>query len=95
LITFKGTTHPKSWLAIAASSQWHQRLEWATWFNVILGVARGLKFLHDKGIIHRDLKPHNVLLDHNFNPKIADFDLLRMYDQQKTHESTEKAAGTL
>ncbi|PWZ44836.1 Cysteine-rich receptor-like protein kinase 25 [Zea mays] len=64
-----------------ASSQWHQRLEWATWFNVILGVARGLKFLHDKGIIHRDLKPHNVLLDHNFNPKIADFDLLRMYDQ--------------
>ncbi|AQK43317.1 hypothetical protein ZEAMMB73_Zm00001d025253 [Zea mays] len=77
-----------------ASSQWHQRLEWATWFNVILGVARGLKFLHDKGIIHRDLKPHNVLLDHNFNPKIADFDLLRMYDQQKTHESTEKAAGT-
>lgn len=76
-----------------ASSQC-QKLEWATWFNIILGVARGLLFLHDKGIIHRDLKPHNILLDRNFNPKIADFDLMRMYDQQKTHESTEKVAGT-
>uniref|UniRef100_A0A804REK3 non-specific serine/threonine protein kinase n=2 Tax=Zea mays TaxID=4577 RepID=A0A804REK3_MAIZE len=76
-----------------ASSQC-QKLEWATWFNIILGVARGLLFLHDMGIIHRDLKPHNILLDRNFNPKIADFDLMRMYDQQKTHESTEKVAGT-
>ncbi|XP_066347089.1 cysteine-rich receptor-like protein kinase 25 [Miscanthus floridulus] len=71
-----------------------EKLEWATWFNIILGVARGLRFLHDKGIIHRDLKPHNILLDDNFNPKIADFDLMRMYDKEKTHESTEKVAGT-
>ena len=86
---------PKSWIfAIAASFQC-EKLEWVTWFNIILGVARGLWFLHDKGIIHRDLKPHNVLLDDNFNPKIADFDLMRMYDKQKTHESTEKVAGTL
>jgi len=84
----------KIWLAIAASFQ-GEKLEWATWFNIILGVARGLRFLHDKGIIHRDLKPHNVLLDDNFNPKIADFDLMRMYDKQRTHESTEKVAGTL
>ncbi|KAF8715399.1 hypothetical protein HU200_027042 [Digitaria exilis] len=72
-----------------------QKLEWAAWFNIIKGIARGLRFLHNKGIIHRDLKPHNVLLDENFNPKIADFDLMRMCNKEKTHESTEKIAGTL
>nr|CAB3486882.1 unnamed protein product [Digitaria exilis] len=71
-----------------------QKLEWAAWFNIIKGIARGLRFLHNKGIIHRDLKPHNVLLDENFNPKIADFDLMRMCNKEKTHESTEKIAGT-
>ncbi|TVU15720.1 hypothetical protein EJB05_39258, partial [Eragrostis curvula] len=71
-----------------------QKLQWATWLNIIMGVARGLRYLHNQGIIHRDLKPHNVLVDENFNPKIADFDLMRVYDKEKTHESTEKVAGT-
>jgi serine/threonine protein kinase len=36
-------------------------------------IAEGLSFAHGKGIIHCDLKPANVLLDHSFHPRLADF----------------------
>jgi serine/threonine protein kinase len=34
---------------------------------------QALKFMHDNGICHRDIKPENLLLDAEFNIKIADF----------------------
>ncbi|XAR59385.1 Non-specific serine/threonine protein kinase [Bertholletia excelsa] len=72
-------------------------LDWPTRLKICIGVARGLAFLHEESslrIVHRDIKPNNVLLDRDFNPKISDFGLAKLYEDDKTHIST-RIAGTL
>ncbi|XP_065861531.1 cold-responsive protein kinase 1-like, partial [Euphorbia lathyris] len=74
-----------------SSLTWKQRLD------VIIGTAQGLAYLHEQYhvcIIHRDIKPNNILLDDDFQPKIADFGLARLLPDNQTHLST-KFAGTL
>ncbi|XP_059633698.1 cysteine-rich receptor-like protein kinase 3 [Cornus florida] len=74
-----------------------QPLGWEVRFNIILGTAEGLAYLHEESelrIIHRDIKLSNVLLDENLMPKIADFGLARLFPEDKTHIST-AIAGTL
>ncbi|CAI7912391.1 unnamed protein product [Closterium sp. NIES-53] len=64
---------------------------WEVRRNILAGTARGMKYLHHNcipGIIHRDMKPANVLLDDNFEPKVADFGLAREMDATKSHMST-------
>jgi serine/threonine protein kinase len=39
----------------------------------IVGIGRGLQYLHQKNIVHRDIKPENILLDLNDNVKLTDF----------------------
>ncbi|EEC68135.1 hypothetical protein OsI_36052 [Oryza sativa Indica Group] len=60
-------------------------------------MARGLAYLHEEfhvRIIHRDIKSSNVLLDDEFQPKIADFGLARLIPDDHSHLST-NFAGTL
>jgi hypothetical protein len=56
-------------------------LNWAVRYQIALGVARGLSYLHDSCrdcIIHCDIKPENILLDASFLPKIADFGMAKL-----------------
>ncbi|KAF5798401.1 putative protein kinase RLK-Pelle-DLSV family [Helianthus annuus] len=72
-------------------------LNWKQRFDIIFGTARGLAYLHEQyhvTIIHRDIKPSNILLDNEFQPKIADFGLARLLPEDQTHIST-RFAGTL
>jgi serine/threonine-protein kinase len=42
-------------------------------YQIILGVASGLAYVHKQNILHRDIKPANVYLDGEGVPKLADF----------------------
>ncbi|KAL8133859.1 hypothetical protein AgCh_009066 [Apium graveolens] len=72
-------------------------LRWKQRFDIIFGTARGLAYLHEQfhvRIIHRDIKSSNILLDDDFQPKIADFGLARLLPENQSHVST-KFVGTL
>ncbi|KAM3323091.1 leucine-rich repeat receptor-like protein kinase PXL1 [Capsicum chacoense] len=56
-------------------------VDWLSRYNVALGVAHGLAYLHHDchpPVIHRDVKSSNILLDSDFEARIADFGLARM-----------------
>ncbi|RXI08433.1 hypothetical protein DVH24_022577 [Malus domestica] len=73
-------------------------LDWDRRFKIAMGAARGLAFLHhgfSPHIIHRDIKASNILLNEDFEPKVADFGLARLISACETHISTDIAGHLL
>ncbi|KAL1537671.1 putative leucine-rich repeat receptor-like serine/threonine-protein kinase isoform X1 [Salvia divinorum] len=75
----------------------HQlHLDWPMRQKICVGIARGLAYLHEESrlkIVHRDIKATNVLLDKNLVPKISDFGIAKLDEEDNTHIST-RIAGT-
>ncbi|KAM7459648.1 hypothetical protein LguiA_036642 [Lonicera macranthoides] len=72
-------------------------IEWEKLYEVAIGTAKGIAYLHEEctqRIIHYDIKPGNVLLDHCFSPKVADFGLAKLCNHDSTHVSVTGYRGT-
>ncbi|KAK1358409.1 Receptor-like serine/threonine-protein kinase ALE2 [Heracleum sosnowskyi] len=67
-------------------------LDWCARIKIALGSARGLAYLHEDSsprVIHRDFKSSNILLEHDFTPKVSDFGLAKSaLDEGNKHIST-------
>ncbi|KAG7589149.1 Wall-associated receptor kinase C-terminal [Arabidopsis suecica] len=61
---------------------------WSTRLNIAIETASALYYLHKSEIIHRDVKTTNILLDDNYQVKVADFGLSRLFPMDQTHIST-------
>lgn len=72
-------------------------LSWNQRFWIIRGIASALIYLHEeweKVVVHRDIKASNVLLDDEFNARLGDFGLARLYDHGVEQETT-RVVGTI
>ncbi|XP_015874037.2 L-type lectin-domain containing receptor kinase SIT1-like [Ziziphus jujuba] len=72
-------------------------LSWFHRFQVLKGVASALLYLHEEWeqvVLHRDVKASNVLLDADFNGRLGDFGLARLYDHG-TNPQTTHVVGTV
>ncbi|XAR72318.1 Non-specific serine/threonine protein kinase [Bertholletia excelsa] len=63
-------------------------LTWPIRMNIAIETASALAYLHASQVIHLDVKTTNLLLDHDFSVKVADFGLARLFPFNASHVST-------
>ncbi|XP_058221120.1 putative receptor protein kinase ZmPK1 [Rhododendron vialii] len=59
-------------------------LDWEKRFDIVVGSARGLAYQHEEcleWVLHCNVKPQNILLDSNFQSKVADFGLPKLVNR--------------
>ncbi|KAL2527434.1 Protein kinase superfamily protein [Abeliophyllum distichum] len=81
-----------------SSGKQNHTLGWEKLHKIALGIAKGIDYLHqgcNQRILHFDIKPHNILLDHNLNPRVADFGLAKICSKDQSVVTMTAARGTI
>ncbi|KAG6421229.1 hypothetical protein SASPL_117779 [Salvia splendens] len=89
--------YPNGTLSSALHGQASNGLDWPTRYRIVLGIAKGLHYLHKcckHRIIHRDIKASNVLLGPHNEPQISDFGLAKWLPSKWSHHAVIPIEGT-
>jgi len=57
-------------------------------------VCHAVQYAHDRAVIHRDLKPANIILEHGDHPRLADFGLAKVMQEDEGLTITGQVMGT-
>ena len=65
--------------------------------DTLVQVCKALAYAHKNGVIHRDIKPANILIDEEWQARVADFGIAHFYeagDENPLHVDAQSFLGT-
>lgn len=70
-------------------------LSWNLRTDMMKQMSRGLDYVHSQGGLHRDIKSKNILVDENYNVKLADFGISQIQATTNKIRNERSRAGSL
>lgn len=84
------------WVSGGSLADWLKRVAFSPReaATLVAKVARGVHHAHEMLVLHRDLKPGNILLDPTGEPKVCDFGLARIGQEDSSLTMSGELIGT-